>query len=100
MIKFIKDRIAVILKIIMWIITGGIALFGLLLSIFFAGGIWSSTGDIGLAIIVGLGIMIGAGIAAFTFFSIGIVIYNTVLYEVMARESAEKFRKNKFDIDS
>ena len=94
----IRRSVPIILKCIMWIIAGSIFLCGLVLGI--ATIITMGTaGNGGIALIAGLGFIIGGGIMAFTFISISILIYNTLLYNMMAREAAEKARKNRFDID-
>ena len=93
-----KIRIGIILKTVMWIIASAIALIGLILGIVTAIGLWS-TGNYIIAFIAGIGFIVGAAIIAFTFISICVLIYNTLLYEIMARETAEKIKKDKFDVN-
>ena len=88
----IRKNIGIVSKIMMWVISGGIALTGLVIGIF-----TMTMGDI--LILVGAGFIIGGAIIAFTVFSFWTLISDSITYELMAQESAADMRKNKYNID-
>ena len=78
------DILIIAVKIIKWVIALGFPLFGLVAGIFVVFGMQSS--QMGIGILIAMGIIIGGGIIGFTFFSILTAFEDWLFYHGIAKQ--------------